>query len=163
MGFRRILVDVAANTWCAARLVPIRKRWMLLRALGIDSQECVILPGCYFGGVDIRIGLGSFVSNNCYFDNAAPIRIGDRVDIGPNVQFITGTHQIGSSGRRAGVLAQAPIVVQDGAWIGAGVIVQPGVTIGAGAVVNAGSVVTKDVVPNSLYRGVPAAFVRSLN
>jgi maltose O-acetyltransferase len=163
MGFQRIFTDIAANSWSAARVVPIRKRWMVLRTLGVDAEESVILPGCYFGGTNIHIGLGSFISNNCYFDNAAPIYIGEGVDVGPNVQFITGTHEIGSSRRRAGVPSHGPIRVNDGAWIGAGVTIQPGVTIGAGSIVNAGSVVTKDVSPDSLYRGVPATFVRSLH
>jgi maltose O-acetyltransferase len=163
MGLKRIFTDIAANSWSAARVIPARKRWLVLRAIGIDVRESVILPGCYFGGVNIHIGRGSFISNNCYFDNASLIHIGNRVDIGPNVQFITGTHQIGPSSRRAGVLSNSPITVQDGAWIGAGVTIQPGVTIGAGAIVNAGSVVTKDLAPNGLYKGVPAALVRTLD
>lgn len=163
MGLQRVFTDIAANSWSAARLVPIRKRWIVLRSLGMDVKEAVVLPGCYFGGTDIHIGVGSFISNNCYFDNAASIYIGDGVDVGPNVQFITGTHEIGPSRRRAGALSNAPITVHDGAWIGAGVTIQPGVTIGAGAIVNAGSLVTKDVAADSLYRGVPAEFVRRLH
>lgn len=162
MGFRRFFVDIAVNSWASSRVIPIRKRWIFLRLLGIDVRESVILPGCYFGGVRVRIGLDTYISNNCYFDNAAPIHIGDHVDVGPNVQFITGTHAIGTQSRRAGTPSQASITVRDGAWIGAGVTVQPGVTIGAGSVINAGSVVTKNVPPNSLYQGVPAAFVRGL-
>lgn len=54
---------------------------------------------------------------------------------------------------------RAPIVVEDGCWIGAGVKVLAGVTIGAGSVVGAGAVVTKSLQPRSLAVGVPARVV----
>jgi acetyltransferase-like isoleucine patch superfamily enzyme len=49
-----------------------------------------------------------------------------------------------------------PIVIEDGAWIGAGVIILPNVTIGNSAVVGAGAVVTKDVPSCTVVVGIPA-------
>jgi acetyltransferase-like isoleucine patch superfamily enzyme len=57
-------------------------------------------------------------------------------------------------------LTFAPVVIEDGAWIGAGSIILPGVTIGEGAVVGAGSVVTKDVPPMAVAVGNPAQVIR---
>jgi len=54
----------------------------------------------------------------------------------------------------------APIIVEDGAWIGAGAIILAGVTIGRNSVVGAGSVVTKDVATNSVVAGNPARAIR---
>ncbi|EHM32411.1 Putative acetyltransferase [Enterococcus faecium E4453] len=56
----------------------------------------------------------------------------------------------------------APIVIEDGSWIGANVTVIPGVTIHKGAIVAAGSVVVKDCEENALYAGVPAKKIRNL-
>jgi acetyltransferase-like isoleucine patch superfamily enzyme len=53
------------------------------------------------------------------------------------------------------------IVVEDGAWIGAGAILLDGVRVGAGAVIGAGAVVTQDVPAHSLAVGTPAQVVRS--
>jgi acetyltransferase-like isoleucine patch superfamily enzyme len=55
----------------------------------------------------------------------------------------------------------APIVLEDGAWIGAGAIVLPGVRVGRGAVIAAGAVVTKDVEPYSIVGGVPGVAIGS--
>ena len=52
------------------------------------------------------------------------------------------------------------IVVEDGAWIGAGCILLPGVTVGRNAVVGAGSVVTKDVPADAVAAGNPATVIR---
>ena len=54
----------------------------------------------------------------------------------------------------------APIVIEDGAWLGNGVYVMPGVTVGEGAIVAANSVVTKDVPPYTIVGGSPARPIR---
>jgi acetyltransferase-like isoleucine patch superfamily enzyme len=46
--------------------------------------------------------------------------------------------------------------IEEGVTLGAGVVVCPGVVIGGGCFVAAGAVVTKDVPPMSLVKGVPA-------
>lgn len=50
----------------------------------------------------------------------------------------------------------APIVIEEGAYVGAGAIVLPGVTIEKGAVVAAGAVVAKSVSAGETWGGVPA-------
>nr|WP_254900684.1 DapH/DapD/GlmU-related protein [Rhodococcus sp. 1168] len=79
-----------------------------------------------------------------------------------NVLFITGTHEIGPRSRRAGKSVAAPIVVEDGCWIGAGAILMPGVVVGSGCVIGAGSLVTSDCRPGFLYVGSPAVAKRDL-
>ena len=60
------------------------------------------------------------------------------------------------------MVASAPIVVEDNAWIGFNVIILKGVTIGNGSVVAAGSVVTKDVPPFTLVAGNPAKIIKQI-
>jgi putative colanic acid biosynthesis acetyltransferase WcaF len=66
------------------------------------------------------------------------------------------THQFGNA---ALPLMTAPIVVEEGAFVGARAFVLPGVTIGAGAVVGACAVVTKDVAAGVTVAGNPARVV----
>ena len=53
-----------------------------------------------------------------------------------------------------------PIVIEDGAWVGARAIVLPGVTVAAHSIVTAGSVITKDTEPYMIYAGNPAVKVK---
>lgn len=53
-----------------------------------------------------------------------------------------------------------PVVVKQGAWIGANVILLPGVTVGRNAVVGAGSVVTKSVDDFDVVAGSPAKSIK---
>lgn len=57
-----------------------------------------------------------------------------------------------------------PLVIRQGAWIGANVSILAQVTeIGANAIVGAGSVVTRNVEPNSIVAGNPARKLRNLD
>ncbi|MCR9295235.1 MAG: putative colanic acid biosynthesis acetyltransferase [bacterium] len=56
-------------------------------------------------------------------------------------------------------LMTSPIIVGEGAFVGARAFVLPGVTIGDGAVVGACSVVTKNVSHNSVVAGNPATLI----
>lgn len=124
-------------------------------------------------GQHISIGEHTFVNANCVFLDAAEIRIGANVLIGPAVQLLTPTHPLRASDRivpaderSAGAapyrtFAQ-PITIGDNAWIGAGAIICPGVTIGENSTIGAGSVVTTDVPPNSLAFGQPCRVQREL-
>ena len=109
-------------------------------------------------GQDTWIGGGVFIGGN----PGAPVTIGDRVDLAPRVMIITGTHDVGTTDRRAGPGRAEAVSVGDGTWVGAGALILPGVVIGRGCVVAAGSVVTADVPDNTLVGGVPARRLKDL-
>jgi hypothetical protein len=81
--------------------------------------------------------------------------------IGPRVSLLTSGHPL-DPGRRRRQIVAAPIVIERGAWIGAGATVLQGVTVGSDAVVAAGAVVTRDVPPRTLVAGVPAQVLRKI-
>jgi len=146
-----------------------RTRTALCRMYGLKVGKGSLLLGMpTFAGTgsprrDWQTGVTCIVNWPIYFELSAKITIGDRVAIGPNTMFITSTHRIGDFNARAANLETAPIVLQDGAWIGAGATILPGVTVGSGSIVAAGAVVTKDVLPNTLVGGVPARHIRDLD
>jgi acetyltransferase-like isoleucine patch superfamily enzyme len=55
------------------------------------------------------------------------------------------------------------IVIEENTFIGHSAIILPGVTIGPNSVVAAGAVVSKNVLPNSVYGGVPAKRICSID
>ena len=109
---------------------------------------------------NLKIGHYCWINMGCVFDAGASIQIGNNVALGHQVMLMTGTHHLGGPARRAGNYFAQPIVIGDGAWIGARAIILPGVTIGAGAVVAANAVVTKDVPDNVIVGGIPARIIR---
>jgi maltose O-acetyltransferase len=95
-------------------------------------------------------------------DTTGDVTIGRNVALANRVSLLTSGHEMDDPRARAGRRVLAPIVVGDGAWLGANVTVLGGVTIGEGAVVAAGSLVRADVPPHTLWAGVPARLVKAL-
>ena len=89
------------------------------------------------------------------------LRIGNRVLIAAHVTITTREHP--TELPRWGVTKDAPVVIEDDVWIGAGAVVLPGVTIGRGAVVAAGAVVTTSVEPFTVVAGVPARPIKVIS
>jgi hypothetical protein len=88
------------------------------------------------------------------------ILLEDGVVLGHQVMFLSGRHEMNSSGVEPDAQSGGPIHVRRGAWIGSRATILGGVTIGEGAVVGAGSVVTKSIPAHELWAGNPARFLR---
>lgn len=56
----------------------------------------------------------------------------------------------------------APVIIEDGVFIGAHSTILKGVTIGEDAIIGACSVVTKSIPKNEIWGGNPAKFIRKL-
>ncbi|NER99361.1 MAG: acyltransferase [Symploca sp. SIO1B1] len=136
----------------------------LLKLLGAKfGSGTVIRGGSYFYGGDLVTGIKCQINRGCYFDFTGKITFKDNVVVGHGVTFITTEHKIQDSARRAGPVYGRPILVEDGAWIGANSTILPGITIGKGAIIAAGAVVTKDVPSNVVVGGVPAKTIKGLD
>lgn len=137
---------------------------ILRELLGSLGEGAVIRPPLWCDyGYQIHIGRGSFINFGAVFLDVAPITLGEDVQVGPNVQFLTATHPVEAAARRAKWESAKPIIVADNVWLGGGVIILPGVSIGENTVVGAGAVVTKDLPANVVAAGNPARVVRVLS
>jgi galactoside O-acetyltransferase len=123
---------------------------------------------------EIVIGAKTFIGAS-HLICASKITIGNDVLISWGVTIVDhDSHSIEFTKRQADVVnwlsghkdwtnvIQAPVVIEDGAWIGFGATVLKGVKIGCGAVVGAGAVVTTDVEPWTLVAGNPARFIKQI-
>ena len=107
----------------------------------------------------IKIGKKCVIQVNLLAMVAGGITIGDDVKIAANVQLITNNHDP----YKREILPCKPIVIDDGAWIGAGATILLGVRIGRHAIVGAASVVTRDVGDYEVAVGNPAKVIKTLN
>jgi acetyltransferase-like isoleucine patch superfamily enzyme len=154
------ILQEEATTFVSWRL----HRMQLLReTLGsIGANSLIDTPFFCQLGCNIIIGNDTFINYGVKFHDCAPITIGDRVMIGPDVKFITEGHSTDVGLRRARCLFAYPIEVGDDVWIGANVVILPGVKIGRGCTIAAGCLVNKDVPPFSVVGGVPARILKTV-
>lgn len=157
-------VDLCAAYNAADQATEAERQGILTELFGSLGTEVRIRAPFYCDfGYHVSIGAGTFINFGAVFLDAAPITVGDAVQIGPNVQLLTPVHELDAERRRAGWEKGVPITIGDNVWLGGGVIVCPGVTIGENTVVGAGAVVSKDMPAGVLAVGNPARVIRSLD
>jgi acetyltransferase-like isoleucine patch superfamily enzyme len=114
-------------------------------------------------GAALMIGDGCGLSGTV-ISAAERVVLGKGVRCGANVTITdTDWHSPESPDIGPEEASHAPVVIEDGAWLGLNVVVLKGVTIGSGSVVAAGSVVVESVPPRVVVAGQPARPVRVLN
>ena len=111
-------------------------------------------------GYNIEIGDNFFANYNFVVLDVGKVKIGNNVQIAPNVGLYTAGHPLHPDSRNSGYEYGIDITIGDNVWLGGGVIVLPGVTIGDNAVIGAGAVVTKDIPANAIAAGNPAKVIR---
>ena len=111
-------------------------------------------------GYNIEIGENFYSNHNLIILDVGRVKIGDNVQVAPNVSIYTAGHPVHPETRNTGYEYGIDITIGDNVWIGGSVCVMPGVTIGNNAVIGAGSVVTKDIPENAIAVGNPARVLR---
>ena len=131
-----------------------------IRAGARVGARCVIGRGA-FVDAGVIVGTDCKIQNNALL--YAPAVLGNGVFVGP-AAILTNDRTpraVDPELRRkdAQEWQPQPVIVDDGASIGAGAVIVAGVRVGAWAMIAAGAVVTRDVPAYGLVIGVPAARV----
>lgn len=145
------------------RLLPYNfngyRRW-LLRCFGakiigevsIDRTAKIDFPW------NLTIENLSSIGKNSWIYCLDKITIGQKTCIGDDVYLITGTHDIQDP---TFPLITGKIQVGDGVWLATGAKIFPSVVIGNFSVVGAFSLVTKNIIENQVWAGVPAKYIKN--
>lgn len=138
---------------------PSRLKCAILRAFGAKVGRGVVLKpriNIHFPW-KLSIGDHAWIGEEVFILNLEPVSIGAHCCLSQRAFICTGNHDY----RRPDMAYRSqPIVIQDGAWVGAQVFVSPGVTIGTDAVITAGSVVTRSLPAETLCSGNPCVPVK---
>ena len=134
------------------------------------------LYGCEIGdetkiGAFVEIQKNAVVGRRCKISSHSficeGVTIEDNVFIGHGVMFINDSYPRATNAQgelmteRDWTLEKT--LVRHGASVGSGTTILGRVTIGEKAIVGAGSVVTRDVPPNSIVKGIPARLHRYID
>lgn len=160
---RRYLMSVLFLFLPTTRLFSFKKSVLKWAGVGVAEDTSFNSHIKILGAGKIEFGESTWVGFDGFYavPEPAKISIGARCDIAPGVRFVCGTHELGTSDRRAGPGLAENILVGSGTWVGAGAILLGGANVGAGSVIAAGAVVRKgDYPPNCLLAGNPARVVK---
>lgn len=128
------------------------------------QQKCCFIVGA--NGI-LKIGNNVGISNStiiCWNN----VIIENNVRIGGGVQvYDTDFHSLNKEERVVyrevkKEVKTLPVIINEGAFVGAHSIILKGVTIGSNSIVGAGSVVTKSIPANQIWAGNPAKFIREI-
>ena len=114
------------------------------------GASCVLGQNVYVGP-GVSIGAGSKIQNNVSIYEG--IKLGESVFCGPSVVFTNVINPRAAISRQEEYRSTD---IQAGATLGANATILCGITIGTHAFIAAGAVVTRDVSPFALMKGVPA-------
>ncbi|MGD2205993.1 MAG: acyltransferase [Anaerolineae bacterium] len=181
LAYRAVLEGVGSGCfiekdvrWQVPRRIRLGRRVMIGEGCFLDAHSLdgrIVLGddvwlsrGCYvvaYPGVEVRIEDQAYIGHRCLLYGHGGIRVGRDVLMANDVQLICGNHTFARRDVpiRAQPTVEQPIVVEEDVWLGASAIVLGGVTVGRGSVVGAGAVLTHDLPPYSIARGVPARVV----
>lgn len=116
----------------------------------VVGQRCVI-------GVAVKLGYRVVMGNDCQIMDDSHLSGGTRVGDGTfiSVQVLAVNDDAPGGYKWKGV---TPCRIGVGVVVGAGARLRPGISIGDGAVIAMGAVVTRDVPPGAVAKGMPARF-----
>jgi acetyltransferase-like isoleucine patch superfamily enzyme len=123
----------------------------------------LVIHNAESGYANLMVGTRCHIGRDVLLDLTQPVELGDRVTLAMRTTVVTHMDAGMSDLARVYPRKEGPVIVGDGAYLGAGCIVLAGVTIGCNAVVGAGAVVTADVPAWSVAVGVPARVVKRIS
>ena len=158
---------IKQTLWYFVNALLVRASWnpfmgikiALLKAFGAKIGKGLVIKNnvCIKFPWKLTLGDNVWLGESCWIDNLDSVTIGSNVCISQGALLLTGNHNYTVS---TFDYRNAPVVIEDGAWIGAKAVVCPGVTVRSHAILTVGSIATKEMEAYGIYQGNPAKWVR---
>ena len=158
--FRTRLSDALVTPVALERAGHSAGQDLMRRCGSVGRAVRLRMPVTIYAPEGLTIGDEVDIGEYAVIRASGGVRIGSRVQIAAHAILTSRGHP--EEPPRHGRVVDAPVMIGDDVWIGAGAVVLPGVTVGDGAIVAAGAVVTRDVPPRSVVAGVPARVLREV-
>lgn len=142
-------------------LFPVNSlKIILLKSFGAQiGKGCVVKPKVNIKYPwKLKIGEYCWVGERVWIDNLADVEIESNVCLSQGAMLLCGNHDFK---KQTFDLMVKPIVLKQGAWIGAKATVCPDIVVNEYAVLSVGSVATTNLESNSIYQGVPAQKIKN--
>lgn len=134
------------------------RAWLLRRFGASVGRGTVIKPRTNIHlPWKLSVGDYAWIGEEVFVLNFEQVRIGAHACVSQRAFLCTGNHDYSDP---AFSYRNAPITIEDGAWVGAQAFVGPGTTVGRDAVILAGSVVTASLPACMVCGGNPCAVLR---
>lgn len=153
--------------WYFVNALLVRASWnpfmgikiTLLKAFGAKIGKGLVIKNNVTIKFPWKLVVGEYVwlGENVWIDNLDRVTIGNNVCISQGALLLTGNHDYTKSSFD---YRNAPIVLEDGVWVGAKAMVCPGVIAHSHSILTVGSMASKDLDAYGIYQGNPAMKIR---
>lgn len=127
----------------------------LLKSFGSQIGAGVVIKP----GVNIKypwklqVGNYSWIGEEVWIDNLSEVTIGNSVTLSQGALILTGSHD---HTKETFDFISLPVVLEDGAWIGAKAVVYGGVTCHTHSILGMNAVAENNLLAYTIYKGNPA-------
>lgn len=153
--------------WYFVNALLVRASWnpfmgikiALLKAFGAKIGNGLVIKNNVIIKFPWKLVIGDnvWLGENAWIDNLDCVTIGNNVCISQGALLLTGNHDYTKSRFD---YRNAPILLEEGVWIGAKAVVCPGVTAHSHSILTVGSLASKDLDAYGIYQGNPAMKIR---
>lgn len=154
--FKRVIWYFVNAIFLNSYWIPISSfKVFLLRMFGAKVGKGVVIKPKVNVKYPWKLAIGNhcWIGENVWIDNLDQVTLGDHVCVSQGALILIGNHNFKKS---AFDLLIAPVVLENGSWVGARATVLGGATIASHAIISVNSVAPKKTESYGIYRGNPA-------
>jgi maltose O-acetyltransferase len=159
---RKFCLFIINNFFSTTNFFYLKNILLKISGISVGKNSKIVGPIRIGTVASLKIGNDCWIGSGLNIYGNGNVAIGDRCDLAPDISFVTGSHEIGDTNRRAGKGISYSIEVSDGCWIGARATIVGNIKINTSSIVGASSLVNKNVLENTIVGGVPAKVIKVL-